>query len=69
MCSGRKKFGQEAVEDTETTRDPIKAIEILNQALKDRGIVWDFHPFPGDSENPVEERAGKQSMHIQGKEV
>ncbi|MCK5036069.1 MAG: hypothetical protein KAS73_09280 [Candidatus Sabulitectum sp.] len=59
-----KKFGQEAVEDTETTQDPIKAIEILSQALKDRGIVWDFHPFLGDSENPVEERDGKQVIRL-----
>lgn len=59
-----KKFGQEAVEGTETTQDPIRAIEILNQALKDRGIVWDFHPFLGDSEKPVEERDGKQVIRL-----
>ena len=59
-----KKFGQEAVEDTETTQDPIRAIEILGQALKDRGIVWDFHPFLGDSENPIEERDGKQVIRL-----
>ncbi len=59
-----KKFGQEAVENTETTQDPIRAIEILSQALKDRGIVWDFHPFLGDSENPIEEREGKQVIRL-----
>lgn len=59
-----KKFGQEAVQDTETTQDPIRAIEILSQALKDRGIIWDFTPFPGDSENSVEERDGKQVVRL-----
>ncbi len=59
-----KKFGQEAVENTETTQDPIRAIEILSQALKDRGIVWDFRPFKGDSENSVEDRDGKQVIRL-----
>ena len=59
-----KKFGQEAVEHTETTQDPIRAIEILSEALKDRGIVWDFHPFQGDSESPIAERDGKQIIRL-----
>ena len=59
-----KKFGQEAVEDTETTQDPIKAIEILSEALKNRGIVWDFLPFKGDSENLIAERDGKQIIRL-----
>ncbi|MCD4708201.1 MAG: hypothetical protein K8S62_10730 [Candidatus Sabulitectum sp.] len=59
-----KKFGQEAVEDTETTQDPIKAIKILNEALKQRGIVWDFVPFQGDKENLIEEKDGKQVIRL-----
>jgi len=59
-----KKFGQEAVENTETTQDLIKAIEILNQALKDRGIVWDFYPFQGNLENAIEDRDGKQVIRL-----
>lgn len=59
-----KKFGQEAVEGTETTQDIVEAIEILNQALKKRGIIWDFVPFQGDEEKLIEERDGKQVVRL-----
>ena len=59
-----KRFGEEAVENTETTEDPIKAIEMLNHALKKRGIVWDFVPFQGGAENLIEERDGKQIIRM-----
>jgi len=59
-----KKFGQEAVENTETTDDVVEAIEILNRALKKRGIVWDFRPFQGESESLVEHRNGKQIVRM-----
>jgi hypothetical protein len=59
-----KKFGQEAVEETETTDDVVDAIEILNRALKKRGIVWDFRPFQGESESLIEHRNGKQIVRM-----
>lgn len=59
-----KKFGQEAVEGTETTDDPIKAVELLSDALKKRGIVWDFVPFLGDQENLIEERDGARVVRL-----
>jgi len=59
-----KKFGQEAVENTETTQDPILAIKILNDALKKRGIVWDFVPFQGESDSVIEKRDGKQVIRL-----
>ncbi len=59
-----KKFGQEAVEESKTTQDPIEAIEILSDALKKRGITWDFSPFLGESENLIEQRDGKQVIRL-----
>jgi hypothetical protein len=59
-----KIFGQEAVENTETTQDLICAIKILNEALKKRGIVWDFVPFQGESDSVVKESDGKQTIRL-----
>jgi hypothetical protein len=59
-----KRFGQEAVEGTETTDDPIRAVEILNEALRKRGIVWDFTPFQGEHENPIEQRDGARVVRL-----
>ncbi len=59
-----KKFGQEAVEGTETTDDPIRAIDLLNTALKKRGIVWDFVPFQGEHEELIEERDGARVVRL-----
>jgi len=59
-----KKFGQEAVEGTETTDDPIKAVELLNEALKKRGIVWDFAPFKGERDSFIEDRDGARVVRL-----
>jgi hypothetical protein len=43
-----KKFGAEVMEGCQATDDPIKAIEILREALAKKGIVWEFEPFIGN---------------------
>jgi len=63
MLAG-KKFGMEAVEGTEQTDDPEKAVEILQKALAERGIVWDFEPFLGERDQLLEERDGKKVMRL-----
>jgi len=59
-----KKFGMEAVDNTEQTEDPVKAIEILNESLAKRGIIWDFAPFAGEAESPIEltENGGRMRL-------
>ena len=59
-----KKFGREATKDVEQTDDPLKAIEILRNALKEQGIVWDFEPFTGDKPATVEELDGKKMIRL-----
>lgn len=59
-----KKFGLEAVDDIEQTEDPLKALEILNNALVNRGIMWEFRPFPGDREKLVEENGVTRKMRL-----
>ncbi|PIE53561.1 hypothetical protein CSA37_00960 [Candidatus Fermentibacteria bacterium] len=59
-----KKFGEEAVEGTETTDDPVRAVRLLSDALKKRGIVWDFEPFQGDQETMIEERDGARVIRL-----
>jgi|GEM_PF-3382532 len=63
MLAG-KKFGREAVEDTEQTQDPARAVEILRVALEKQGIHWDFEPFKGEDESPLKERDGKMVMRL-----
>ncbi len=63
MLAG-KKFGREAVEDTEQTQDPVRAVEILRVALEKQGIHWDFEPFKGEDESPLKERDGKMVMRL-----
>jgi predicted hydrocarbon binding protein len=54
ICSrAGKRFGLEAVTGTEQTDDPVRAVEILREALAREGIVWDFSPFAGDRGDPV----------------
>jgi hypothetical protein len=45
-----KKFGAEVMEGCEAAADPIQAIEILREALKRKGIVWEFEPFIGSGD-------------------
>jgi hypothetical protein len=59
-----KKFGREAVKTTVQTGDPVKAIEILREALKSQGIVWEFEPFPGEKPSPIEEQNGTLKIRI-----
>ncbi len=59
-----KKFGLEAVDNTEQTDDPVKALEILSRSLADRGITWEFAPFAGDRENLVEQVDGVNRMRL-----
>jgi hypothetical protein len=43
-----KKFGADVIEECTNVTDPIQAIEILREALKKKGIVWEFEPFFGN---------------------
>jgi hypothetical protein len=63
MLAG-KKFGREAVEDVEQTDDPIKAVDLLRDALEKRGIVWDFEPFKGERDELIEKRDGTDVMRL-----
>jgi hypothetical protein len=59
-----KKFGLEAVDKVEQTDDPVKALDILNKALLQRGIMWDFKPFPGERETAVEKDGETMKMRL-----
>jgi hypothetical protein len=59
-----KKFGVEAVEGVDKTADPLKALEILREALAQQGIVWDFEPFPGERASFMEENGGEKKMRL-----
>ena len=59
-----KQFGLQAVEGAEQTSDPIKALQILRDALAKRGIVWDFEPFQGDRATVVQEEDGSKKMRV-----
>ena len=64
VCSlAGKKFGQEAVENVQETDDPFKAVEVLREALAERGILWDFRPFEGD-EGKIFEEDGKRKIRL-----
>jgi hypothetical protein len=63
MLAG-KKFGREAVEETEQTEDPVRAVEILRQALEKRGIHWDFEPFQGEEDTLISGVEGRQVMRL-----
>ncbi|MBI5014171.1 MAG: hypothetical protein HZB55_01610 [Deltaproteobacteria bacterium] len=49
-----KKFGTEAVAGAEKTDDPVRALQILRDALERKGILWEFEPFLGERSNLVE---------------
>jgi hypothetical protein len=59
-----KKFGREATKATMQTDDPVTAIEILRDALKNQGIVWEFEPFPGEKPTALEEKDGTIKIRI-----
>jgi hypothetical protein len=59
-----KKFGLEAVDNTEQTDDPVRALEILGSDLERRGIMWEFEPFQGERECLVEESGGTCRMRL-----
>jgi hypothetical protein len=59
-----KKFGLEAVAASATTSDPVAALAILQEALEQRGIHWEFEPFQGGKEALVEEVDGKKKMRL-----
>jgi hypothetical protein len=59
-----KKFGLEAVNNTEQTEDPVKALEILSRDLAKRGIMWEFEPFLGERPNMVEETDGTRKLRL-----
>jgi hypothetical protein len=59
-----KKFGLEAVNNTEQTDDPVKALEILGKDLAKRGIMWEFDPFPGERETLVEQDGESRKMRL-----
>lgn len=59
-----KKFGLEAVRDTEPARDPIDALHKLREALAQRGVLWGFEPFQGDRTSLVSEEGGVKKMRL-----
>lgn len=59
-----KKFGIEAVHDAEKTDDPVKAVEILKNALAKKGIWWDFEPFQGEKESLIEVTGEEKRMRL-----
>lgn len=59
-----KRFGREATKDVEQTNDPIKAIDLLRDALAKQGIVWEFEPFTGEKESALEKRDGKTTVRL-----
>ncbi|HET6419551.1 MAG TPA: hypothetical protein VFG19_05305 [Geobacteraceae bacterium] len=59
-----KKFGLEAVDSAGQTEDPVEALEILGEALRRRGIMWDFSPFQGERDALVEKEGGKCRMRL-----
>ncbi len=59
-----KKFGVEAVEGAETTKDPLRALEILREALAKKGIRWDFEPFVGARSAAVEKDGAVSRMRL-----
>lgn len=65
ICSlAGKKFGREAVSGVESTTDPVKALEILNKALEQRGILWEIEPFLGEQSVLVEEHGESKRMRL-----
>jgi hypothetical protein len=65
ICSlAGKKFGASVVEREHSETDPIMAIFHLKKALEKKGIVWDFEPFPGENESPVESSDGRQKIRL-----
>lgn len=65
ICSvAGKKFGASVVEGALAISDPLEAIAHLRDALKKRGIVWDFEPFAGENESPIEEKDGKTVIRL-----
>ena len=59
-----KKFGKEAVEHSETTGDPVKALEILLQSLEKIGIVWEVEPFLGGGTEAVRQEGAEKKMRL-----
>jgi predicted hydrocarbon binding protein len=59
-----KKFGTEVISDSPATDDPIRAISILSEALKKKGIVWEFEPFSGERGSAVTEENGKKKIRL-----
>jgi hypothetical protein len=65
ICSlAGKKFGAEVMSECGETDDPLKAIEILQEALTKKGIVWEFKPFLGGQKNAIGEEAGKKKIRL-----
>lgn len=59
-----KKFGADVLEGCAATDDPIKAISILREALKEKGIVWEFDPFCGERTSTICEENGKKKIRM-----
>jgi len=59
-----KKFGKDAVEHSETTADPVRALEILLESLKKIGVMWEVEPFPGKSGEPVSQEGSEKKMRL-----
>jgi predicted ATPase len=65
VCSvAGKKFGASVVEEQSPVADPLAAINSLQKALAERGIVWDFEPFPGEDASAAATSNGRQIIRL-----
>ncbi|MCX7727149.1 MAG: hypothetical protein N2053_09925 [Chitinispirillaceae bacterium] len=65
ICSiAGKKFGASVIEENKSTTDPIQAIEILQKALSDYGMIWEFKPFIGENSSAIKEENGKIKIRL-----
>jgi hypothetical protein len=59
-----KKAGKDAVAGSLTTSDPIQALQILLEALKRAGIMWEVEPFAGANGDPVRLDGSQKKMRL-----
>jgi hypothetical protein len=59
-----KKFGAQVTAGAAATTDPLKAIEILREALTASGIVWDFEPFNGEQSATIAVEGSRRKIRL-----
>lgn len=59
-----KKFGAEVMEGCPATNDPLQAVAILQEALRKKGIIWEFAPFAGNRASCSSQEDGKNKIRL-----